>query len=358
MALINDWFDDESLNPAWTTATTTGGSISETGDNLVIDAGDGLISTGTFNPNWVYQDVPFAEDFDVVTSWDLTAFTTDESPTDRSAGMVYQFSATEYMWLSYVKDGSQEKYYHGYKDGNSNSDGTGTFNCSDLPYLRIKKVGDVITTYRSSNGTSWTQDQSNDFGSTAAGKIGCFANYNPANASDYIAYVDYFVQPNVIVTPDILALTLSVQVPDIVIDTTVIPSLLEIDITSHVPYIVANITVIPTKVSLEIVATVPNVIITDPENINVIPQTLDVAIELLDPYIILIPTGYIDIGIRFFDGVVVRPIVVKTLNPAHKLRVGKDSITYGIPLVVRSADEASPFIIYDGIDNKALPQGG
>lgn len=66
--------------------------------------------------------------------------------------------------------------------------------------------------------------------------------------------------------------------------------------------------------------------------------------------------SYKDIGLRVRTSSQTIKIGVMDLESTHKLRIRKNSTTYGIPLVDFSAPEASPVRIYDGSSIKSLPK--
>ena len=66
---------------------------------------------------------------------------------------------------------------------------------------------------------------------------------------------------------------------------------------------------------------------------------------------------YKDIGIRIKHNTEIIKIGAGDLNDnTHKLRIRKGDTTYGIPLLERDHDDASPILIYDGNQIKALAE--
>lgn len=66
--------------------------------------------------------------------------------------------------------------------------------------------------------------------------------------------------------------------------------------------------------------------------------------------------GYDDIGSRIRTASGIINIGVETLTASHKLRIRKNGVTYGIPLLSTSDIDASGLRIYDGASIKALPK--
>lgn len=66
--------------------------------------------------------------------------------------------------------------------------------------------------------------------------------------------------------------------------------------------------------------------------------------------------SYKDIGLRVSKSGLIIKIGAMDLEASHKLRVRKNSTTYGIPFVDPGAPEAGPIRIYDGSSIKSLPK--
>lgn len=102
--------------------------------------------------------------------------------------------------------------------------------------------------------------------------------------------------------------------------------------------------------------------------INVIPESTysfittfivigDLSINLLIESLYEL-SAYLDIGLYIYKSGEVIKIGVLALLPNHKLRIIKNNITYGIPLLDPNNDKASPIRIFDGINIKSLPKIG
>ena len=66
--------------------------------------------------------------------------------------------------------------------------------------------------------------------------------------------------------------------------------------------------------------------------------------------------AYEDIGLRIRTSSATIKIGVEALKSTHKLRIVKDGVIYGIPLLATSDSDASGLRIYDGSAIKALPK--
>lgn len=66
--------------------------------------------------------------------------------------------------------------------------------------------------------------------------------------------------------------------------------------------------------------------------------------------------SYLDKGVRIKTSSGIIKIGLQELKASHKLRIRKDSTTYGIPLLDTNDNDASPVRIYDGRSIKALPE--
>jgi len=65
---------------------------------------------------------------------------------------------------------------------------------------------------------------------------------------------------------------------------------------------------------------------------------------------------YVDAGLKIYNGSNVIKIGCKTLGATDKLRIRKENLTYGIPLLETNDADASPVRIYTGNETKALPK--
>ena len=90
--------------------------------------------------------------------------------------------------------------------------------------------------------------------------------------------------------------------------------------------------------------------------IHIEPSALELILNSHEPFILALPEGYVDIGLRVRQSGATYVIIAKALEASHKLRIEKAGTTYGIPLLATNDDYASPIRIYDGSDVKALPK--
>jgi len=84
-----------------------------------------------------------------------------------------------------------------------------------------------------------------------------------------------------------------------------------------------------------------------------VPNVLERAV-CTQIYVVIDYLPAYDIGLRYRHGGSTYKIEAQELQSTHKLRIYKDGVIYGIPLVDVSDPNASPIRIYDGSTIKAL----
>lgn len=68
------------------------------------------------------------------------------------------------------------------------------------------------------------------------------------------------------------------------------------------------------------------------------------------------PKNYLDVGLKIKNADKTVKIGVKNLEASHILRIRKNNVTYGIPLLPPDDSDASPIRMHDGTGIKALPK--
>ncbi len=109
---------------------------------------------------------------------------------------------------------------------------------------------------------------------------------NPrTDGSESIGAFEFAATGDPVITPDALALALTLHAPTIVIDCTVTPATLELALTQHAPPIIVSgdVTVTPDALALALTQHAPTVVI----DCTVAPATLELALTLETPTIVI-----------------------------------------------------------------------
>lgn len=169
----DDEFDDNDIASFWTTEAGVEGSFSESGDVLTITSSDENVFSGGFADfNWIYQD-PFWGDFDIAVK--MQTYDGNFNSNGQRAGIVVYIDNNNWAVIGKYYYFGMQRYVNHRVDGsyahNYNTD-------TNLPYwMRVRRVGSVITTYYSDDGSAWTSFvPSTALSGSDVVRVGLFAN--------------------------------------------------------------------------------------------------------------------------------------------------------------------------------------
>ena len=197
--LFPDEFDNESIESFWTiNAFGRDGTYEERSDGtleLISGYSDNTYFYSSANRGdsgiQLYQPVETSQDFDVV----VKAYKVGSWPgTDCQGGLVFRNSDdTAGKFAAMVWCGYSQCVRFFYRDGGGNGQsGTSTTYTNSDIYMRLRRVGNTIYSYYSSDGSSWNTPPSPNSRSyidmQGAGYVGIYAGDNYGNVTSGLRY--------------------------------------------------------------------------------------------------------------------------------------------------------------------------
>ena len=154
--------------------------------------------------------------------------------------------------------------------------------------------------------------------------------------------------PDVTITPDVLALELTLETPTLFYDFTVFPATLALELNLETPNTKFDYTVNVSTLALELTLEEAAFV----QNITLSLDELTLELDLLVPWV---GTDTLeDIGLKMVDGDGTFAVAVSQAFILYKLRVYDSGTKYGVYLVDTGDANASKIRIYDGTTTKAI----